>query len=69
MFIVLTMPMAWLLTYRIKRLLLLLYTWKFHKNYCFFIFKTSGYNVDLMDCVSGQTDLCKKEGGSAQHCS
>ena len=26
-----------------------------------FIFKTSGYNVDLTDCVSGQTDLWIKE--------
>ena len=23
-----------------------------------FIFKTSGYNIDSMDCVSGKTDLC-----------
>ena len=30
----------------------------FHNNYCFFlIFKTSGYNVDLTDCVSSETDL------------
>ena len=31
----------------------------FHNNYCF-IFKTSVYNVDLTDCVPGQTDLWLK---------
>ena len=37
-----------------------------HNNYCFY-FKTSRYNVDSTDCVSGQTDLCPKSAKEGGH--